>query len=63
MHPDNKILSFVVITEPYRRFHTHFIRGVILPECTSGLQRGDAGGVQVAASPRNPRIPIYRICL
>ena len=28
MHPDNKIVSFVVITESYRRFHTHFIRGV-----------------------------------
>jgi len=26
MHPDNKIVSFVVITESYRRFHTHFIQ-------------------------------------
>ncbi len=28
MHPDNKIVSFVGIKESYRRFHTHFIRGV-----------------------------------
>jgi len=28
MHPDNKIVSFVVITEFYRRFHTRFIRGL-----------------------------------
>ena len=28
MHPDNKIVSCVVITEYYRRFHTHFIRGL-----------------------------------
>ena len=28
MHPDNKIVSFVVIAASYLHFHTHFIRGV-----------------------------------
>ena len=28
MHPYNKIVSFVVITESYRRFRTPFVRGV-----------------------------------
>ena len=58
MHPDNKIVSFVVITDSYRRFRTHFVRGVKVRLFLIATMIGRCARMFVIFRPRDTKVHI-----